>query len=309
MRVLAEVFSGTLLASLETAIDPAEMSPGPNDEALHALLKRAAATRWVVSCKPPFAGPAQVLASLARYTHRIALSNDRPVSLHEGQVTFRWTDRAHGNAPRCATLQAEAFLRRFLLHVLPDRFVRIRHYGWLANSARKRLLPTVREELGPSATSAPSPPAVAPDTWEATLLRLTGTDVTRRPCCGTGGFLIVDAVPARARPGDFPLRVRNPSAIPPFLSWPWSRPRRPRPHPTSVPVAFRGPEGLHQPDPALPLHALARACSGHLRVALPPPSRFRDPPRTTNPHSRTPPSFNATFPRIAGSRAVVLHPR
>ena len=78
------------------------------------------------------------------------------VSLHDGQVTFRWTDRAHGNAPRCATLEAEAFLRRVLLHVLPDRFVRIRHDGWLANSARKRLLPKVREVLlGPSATVAP----------------------------------------------------------------------------------------------------------------------------------------------------------
>ncbi len=118
--------------------------------------------------------------------------------------------RAHGNAPRVNTLDAETFLRRFLLHVLPHRFVRIRHYGWLANSARKRLLPTVREVLGPSATSAPSPPAVAPDTWEATLLRLTGQDVTRCPCCGAGGFLIVAAVPARAEPGDLPRRVRSP---------------------------------------------------------------------------------------------------
>ena len=209
VRVLAEVVRGTLLATRETAIDRAEI-PRRRDEDPHALLTRAAATRWVVSCKPPFAGPDQVLASLARYTHRIALSNDRLVSLHAGQVTFRWKDRAHGNAPRVTTLEAETFLRRFLLHVLPDRFVRIRHDGWLANSARKRLLPTVREGLGPSATSAPSPPAVAPDTWEATVLRLTGKDVTRCPCCGAGGFLIVEALPARAKPGDFPRRVRSP---------------------------------------------------------------------------------------------------
>jgi hypothetical protein len=210
VRVLAEVFRGKLLAALEKAIDRVGIPPGPNAADLHVLLKRAAEQRWVVYCKPPFAGPQQVLAYLARYTHRIALSNDRLVSLRDGQVTFRWKDRAHGNASRVATVEAEAFLRRFLLHVLPDRFVRIRHYGWLANSARKRLLPTVREVLGVSAPIACTPPPVAPDTWEATLLRLTGKDVTRCPCCGTGGFLIVEAVPARAKPGDFPLRGRSP---------------------------------------------------------------------------------------------------
>lgn len=120
-------------------------------------------------------------------------------------------DRANGNAPRCATLEAEAFLRRFLLHVLPDRFVRIRHYSWLANSAGNRLLPTVREFLlGPSAAMALSPPPVELETWEATLLRLTGKDVTRCPHCGAGGFLIVEAVPATAEPGTLSLRVRSP---------------------------------------------------------------------------------------------------
>ena len=162
------------------------------------------------TASPHFAGPEQVLAYLARYTHRIALSNDRLISLHDGQVTFRWKDRAHDIAPRVATVEAEAFLRRFLLHVLPDRFVRIRHYGWLANSARKRLLPTVREVLGLSAPVACTPPPVEPESWEATVLRLTGKDVTRCPCCGAGGFLIVEAVPARAKPGDGPLRVRSP---------------------------------------------------------------------------------------------------
>ena len=209
VRVLAEVFRGKLLAALEKAIDRTEI-PQRRDEDPHALLTRAATKRWVVYCKSPFAGPEQVLAYLARYTHRIALSNDRLISLHDGQVTFRWKDRAHDNAPRVATVQAEAFLRRFLLHVLPARFVRIRHYGWLANSARKRLLPTVREVLGLSAPVACPPPPVEPEPWEATLLRLTGKDVTRCPCCGAEGFFIVEAVPARAKPGDFPLRVRSP---------------------------------------------------------------------------------------------------
>jgi Putative transposase/Transposase zinc-binding domain len=209
VRVLAEVFRGKLLAALEKAIDRAEI-PRQRDDDPHAPLKRAATQRWVVYCKPPFGGPEQVLAYLAHYTHRIALANDRLLSLHEGQVTFRWKDRAHGNASRVATVEAEAFLRRFLLHVLPDRFVRIRHYGWLANCARQRLLPTVRAVLGLSAPLACTPPPVEPETWEATLLRLTGKDVTRCPCCGAEGFLIVEAVSARAQPDDFPLRVRSP---------------------------------------------------------------------------------------------------
>ena len=160
---------------------PAALARGPIslglDATLPRLLKRAAAQSWVVYAKPPFAGPEQVLAYLARYTHRIAISNDRLVSLHEGRVTFRWTDRAHGNAPRLATLDAATFLRRFLLHVLPDRFVRIRHYGWLANCTRQPLLPTVQALLTPSATSATPARPAAPEPWEATVLRLTGSDV------------------------------------------------------------------------------------------------------------------------------------
>jgi hypothetical protein len=209
VRALSQVFRGKLLAKLQQALARGAIALGLDSDP-HDLLKRAAAQSWVVYAKPPFAGPEQVLAYLARYTHRIAISNDRVVSLHEGPVTFRWNDRAHGNAPRLATLDAEAFLRRFLLHLLPDRFVRIRHYGWLANCARKRLLPKVQELLAPSATvTAPVRPA-APEPWEATVLRLTGIDVTRCPRCGAGGFLIVEAVPATPEPRTLSFRVRSP---------------------------------------------------------------------------------------------------
>jgi hypothetical protein len=204
VRVLAEVFRGKLLAKLQHAAGRAKMPAA--QERLH----RAAAKRWVVYCKPPFAGPEQVLAYLARYTHRIAISNDRLISLYDGHVTFRWKDRAQGNVRRVATLDAEVFLRRFLLHVLPDRFMRIRHYGWLANSARKRLLPTIRHLLGCAPAAVPHPPPAAVEPWEAMLLRLTGKDVTRCPACGTGGFLIIDVVPATARLEDLVLRVRSP---------------------------------------------------------------------------------------------------
>ena len=125
-------------------------------------------------------------------------------------MTFRWKDRTNGHAPRQATLDAAAFLRRFLLHLLPARFVRICHNGWLANCARKRLLPKGHELLGPSATiTAPVRPA-EPEPWEATVLRLTGIDVTRCPRCGAGGFLIVEAVPATPEPRTLSFRVRSP---------------------------------------------------------------------------------------------------
>ena len=144
--------------------------------------------------KPPLAGPEQVLRYLGRYAHRIAISNDRLIALDEGQVTFHWKDRAHGNLGRLATLDAESFLRRFLLHVLPRRFVRIRHYGFLANSVRQHRLPLVRQRLGPAAVRS-APPTAEPEPWEATVLRLTGQDVPRCPRCGAGGFLIVAELP------------------------------------------------------------------------------------------------------------------
>ena len=188
--------------------------------------------------KPPFAGPEQVLAYLARYTYRIALSNDRLVALQDGQVTFRWKDRAHGNAPRLATLDAPTFLRRFLLHVLPHRFVRIRHYGLLANPVRTQTLLLVRQWLPPAApagAATPSPAPRQPERWDALLLRLTGKDVTQCPRCGVGHLLVVETLPAVAGPGG-PVSSR-PQPMTPLVS-------------RSAPVA--------SPDtPALCLYSLA----------------------------------------------------
>jgi hypothetical protein len=91
--------------------------------------------RWVVYAKPPFGGPQQVLKYLARYTHRVAISNQRLVALHDGLVTFRWKDYAHGGQPAIMTLQATEFIRRFLLHVLSKSFIRIRHFGTSPSNA------------------------------------------------------------------------------------------------------------------------------------------------------------------------------
>ena len=96
---------------------------------------------WVVYSKRPFGGPEHVLRYLGAYTHRVAISNSRLVALSEGNVTFRWRDSAHGNKKRVMTLAVEEFLRRFLLHLLPRGFMRIRNFGFLANRQRAKLLP------------------------------------------------------------------------------------------------------------------------------------------------------------------------
>ncbi len=103
---------------------------------------------WVVYAKPPFGGPAQVLKYLARYTHRVAISNHRLVALDHGRVRFRWKDYAHHRRTRIMSLSATEFLRRFLLHVLPKGFVRIRHFGFLANPVRAERLAQCRSWLG-----------------------------------------------------------------------------------------------------------------------------------------------------------------
>jgi hypothetical protein len=116
---------------------------------------------WFVYAKPPFGGPQHVLRYLGAYTHRVAISNSRLVALSEHNVTFRWRDSAHGNKKRLMTLPVEEFLRRFLLHLLPPGFVRIRNFGFLANRSRATLLPLCFRLLGgaeKTTASQTSPP-------------------------------------------------------------------------------------------------------------------------------------------------------
>jgi hypothetical protein len=103
--------------------------------------------RWVVDVRKPFGGPEHVLHYLARYTHRLAISNHRLIRLEDGKVTFRWKDYAHGGKKRKMTLDASEFIRRFLLHVLPKGLVRIRYYGWMANRCRRQRAAQCRELL------------------------------------------------------------------------------------------------------------------------------------------------------------------
>jgi hypothetical protein len=131
-----------------------EMSSLAKPAAFEALCRRPARIKWVVFAKAPFGGPGQVLKYLARYTHRVAISNARLLSMEDGRVSFEYKDYADGNKSKVMTLEATEFIRRFLLHILPAGFVRIRQFGFLANRARKKKLALCRELLGAPPASA-----------------------------------------------------------------------------------------------------------------------------------------------------------
>ncbi len=195
VRTLARVFRGKLLRKLEQALAEGPLRPAAADPA--ALLRQAARLTWVVYSQPPFAGPEQVLRYLGRDPHRITISNERLVSMHDGQGTFQWTDRAHGNARKRMTLGAGEFLRRCLLQVLPRGLVRIRHYGLLANGAKRALLGRCRELLGvgPADEGTARDRAREPEPWQALVERPTGRDPTRCPECRMGHLILRESAP------------------------------------------------------------------------------------------------------------------
>src|SRR5437870_5539257 len=153
-KVLSKVFRGKFVSALERAFQNgqlnfhADLKLLANPKTFAAWLRPLFREKWVVYLKPPFGGPAYVLHYLGRYTHRVAISNHRLVSFADGQVTFRWRDSAHHNEQKLMTLALDEFLRRFLLHLLPKGFVRIRHFGLLANHRRSTLLPLCFAALG-----------------------------------------------------------------------------------------------------------------------------------------------------------------
>jgi hypothetical protein len=154
VRVLSKVFRGKFLEMTRRAFADGELRfQGGLDKlnslaAFEAHLCTTLVDNWVVYAKRPFGGPEQVLKYLANYTHRVAISNHRLLSMRDGQVRFRWRNYAHGNRKRIMVLDAVEFIRRFLLHTLPRRFVRIRHFGFLTNACRKEKLARCRELLG-----------------------------------------------------------------------------------------------------------------------------------------------------------------
>src|SRR6185369_8783029 len=161
--------------------------------AFNRLLRTVRAREWWVYAKPPFGGPAQVLAYLGRYTHRVAISNHRLRSLQHGKVIFSWRDRRHGEMRSTMTLSADEFMRRFLLHVLPRGFQRIRQFGLLSNRRRDELA-RCRQLLGATEQADES---LCQD-YKALYQTLTGASLRQCPACRTGTMIFFSAlVPLR----------------------------------------------------------------------------------------------------------------
>jgi Putative transposase/Transposase zinc-binding domain len=189
--VLRKVFRGKLLAGLAAAFRegrldvPGSLAALKPEVAFRAFLRSLYRQTWVVYAKPPFGSPAHVLQYLARYTHRVAISNHRLVDVTDDTVSFRWKDYRHGGQVRTLTLPAEEFLRRFLLHVLPKRFVRIRYFGFLASRCRTPQLTQCRQALtvAPAPLLDVTPPARPHATWPC-------------PRCG-GAMRVIDRLTPR----------------------------------------------------------------------------------------------------------------
>ena len=153
---------------------------------------------WVVYAKPPFGGPQRVLDYLGRYTHRVAIANSRLVAFADGQVAFRWKDYRHASRQKVMRLEAGEFVRRFLLHVLPSGFQRIRHYGWLANRSRAAKLERCRQLLD---VPAPAPvQADEPADYRDRYQRLTGVSLWECPHCRRGRMVCIETLPPGALP-------------------------------------------------------------------------------------------------------------
>lgn len=149
-------------------------------KAFDTFIKRLRSKKWIVYAKPPFGGPEQTLSYLGRYTHRVAISNHRLLDMQDDQVRFTFRNRQHGDRSEIAQLDAHTFIKRFLMHVLPSGFVRIRHYGLLANRCKAYTLPLCRQALGQEGPpSQPEPKSVAQ--W---MQQWTGIDIMRCPACG-----------------------------------------------------------------------------------------------------------------------------
>jgi hypothetical protein len=190
VRVMSALFSRKFLGLLKNSFEsgdlvfPGSISHLQEPRAFKSFKSLLYHKKWVVYCKPPFDGPKGVLQYLGRYTHRIAISNNRILAIRDGTVSFLWRDYADNNHLKTMTLKAGEFIRRFLLHVLPARYVRIRHFGLLANRRRKNNIALCSEYLGTGKTVTKE--KIKQETWQEQLLRICGIDVTTCPVCQKG---------------------------------------------------------------------------------------------------------------------------
>ena len=203
-KVLSRKFRGKFLHYLKKAYRDGELVfPGNTEQlnekpAFDQLLNGLYKLEWVVYCKPPFQNAEKVIDYLGRYTHRVAISNDRIVGMVDDQVFFKYRDRGDNNKVKTMCLEASEFIRRFLLHVLPDGFMKIRYYGILSNRNRREKLSVCKKLLNAS----PEEMDRQRETWEDLLLRITGIDPRICPECGKGRLVRRETLP--------PKRSRHP---------------------------------------------------------------------------------------------------
>ncbi len=185
VTALSRVFRGKFLDLLQRAGEKGKIPAASNE------IKASRQKNWVVYAKTPFGSPQTVLDYLGRYTHRVALSNDRILNVQNSLVTLSYRDRKDGDRKKALPLEAHEFIRRFLLHVLPEGFMRVRHFGFLANRSKKQALTQCRKLLGANPASLQSPSESAKNL----LLRITGIDLSRCPICHNGTMIVVAELP------------------------------------------------------------------------------------------------------------------
>ena len=206
VKVMSALFSGKFLDHLKhhfkrgALVFPGNINHLKEPGAFESFRRHLYHKKWVVYCKPPFDGAAGVLQYLGRYTHRIAISNNRILTIRDGNVSFLWRDYADDNRQKTMMLKADEFIRRFLLHVLPSRYVRIRHFGLLANRNRKDNIASCREFLGTGKTVTKE--NIRQETWQEQLLRICGIDVTTCPVCQKGKMCRIELL--------LPVRCNSP---------------------------------------------------------------------------------------------------
>jgi hypothetical protein len=202
VRVLSRLFRRLFLEHLQHAFDAGKLHFFKALEKLRdrrefaRYLAPTRKTEWVVYAKPPFAGPQQVLDYVGRYTHRVAISNNRLLDIDAGQVRLQWKDYRDKGQQKTMTLAAEEFIRRFLLHALPDRFQRIRYYGLFGNRYRQEKLARCRQVLGMAPPVEATPPADYQDQHE----QLTGSSLRECPVCHRGRMLMAETLTAHTSP-------------------------------------------------------------------------------------------------------------
>ena len=194
---LAKEFKKRYLKKLRKEFDKEKLCfPGAtiqlaNRKHFEQLLVKAGKKKWIAYSKAPFGGPEQVLEYLGRYTHRVAITNNRIQSIDNGIVTFNYRDRSDDNKVKELMLPVEEFIRRFLLHILPNGFMKIRYFGFLAHTNKRKSIPLLRQLIGSSAEL----PEKIEETVQEMMLRLIGVDITICPKCKNGKMKIIKELP------------------------------------------------------------------------------------------------------------------